>query len=72
MQAATKLAKGTVYFYAQAGCDFSRKCATVEEATNEVMFIMQRHNPKVTVKKAVVGVKGFEVIAVYTANCAAR
>jgi hypothetical protein len=68
----TKAAKGTVYFYAQASCEYSPRCATVEEATACVQEIMQRHNPAVEVKKAVVGVRGFEVVAVYTANCVAR
>ena len=60
--------KGTVYYFAQAGIERSKKCLTIEEAKEEAFFMAQRHNPKIYIKEAVVGTKGFKVLELLQAG----
>lgn len=60
--------KGTVYYFTQAGIDRSRRFATLQQAVDNVLFEMQRHNAVVHVKQAVVGQPGSTLVKTYTAG----
>lgn len=64
--------KGTVYYYTQAGIERGERRATETEAKDDVLFVMQRHNPRVTVRRAIAGVRGSEIVAEYFAECAKK
>jgi hypothetical protein len=61
--------QGTVYYFTQAGIERSKRFATLQEAQDDVFFVMQRHNPKVTVRKAIAGQRGSEIVQTLYANC---
>jgi hypothetical protein len=62
--------KGTVYYFAQAGIERSKGFLTRVEACREGQRLMQMHNPRITLRRAIKGVRGSTVVKEMIANCA--
>lgn len=63
---------GTTYYYTQAGIERGARRATEAEAEKDVDNVMQRHNPRVTIRSAVAGKRGSKLVAEYFARCVAK
>lgn len=61
-----------MYYFTQAGIERSKRFATLQEAEANVFFVMQRHNPRVSVRVAKVGKRGSKIVKEYFAKCVAK